>query len=81
MPIRKVLVSLPSSKANVPLGISNMSKKTLQVRVYASKDSRNPVFERIVDTDFNVSFCYHQVVDSLRFLFGRNCVVSFNDFV
>lgn len=56
-------------------------KQTLVIQVFANQEAKNarkPIFERIVYTDDSVCVNYSQHIDSLRFLFGRSCIVTFS---
>lgn len=52
--------------------------KDLQVKVFLTGSSDRPVFERIVSLSHSTVVPYSQLEDSLRFMFGLKCVVSFN---
>ena len=53
----------------------------LQIKVFLNDVSfrtGTEVFERIIDIDISLSIPYESLVKSLRFMFGNNCIVSFN---
>ena len=53
----------------------------LQIKVFlndVSFSTGTNVFERIIDVDASVSIPYESLVKSLRFMFGNNCIISFN---
>lgn len=49
----------------------------LQIRVFLSKSSDTPVFERILDCHQEVSFDFQVVLKAMRQLFGNKCIVDF----
>lgn len=53
----------------------------IRVCVYlneSAKLSNNRLFERIVSSDDSLRFPYSNVLDSMKVLFGKNCIVSFD---
>lgn len=47
----------------------------------ATLNPRSPfqkVFEQHIDVDSNLSVPYQSITDSLRFLFGKDCVITFS---
>lgn len=52
----------------------------IRVCVYlneSAKLSNNRLFERIVSSDDSLRFPYSNVLDSMKVLFGKNCIISF----
>lgn len=52
----------------------------IRVCVYlneSAKLSNNRLFERIVSSDDSLRFPYSNVLDSMKVLFGKTCIVSF----
>lgn len=53
----------------------------LQVQVFANdvaKANNRKLFERVKDVDDNITIDYNGIAKTLRFLYGNNCIISFN---
>lgn len=60
-------------------------KSRLEISVYSLVSdigkpvkSKSKLFGRVVDIDTSVSVPYNQVIDSLKFIFGRHCIIEFS---
>ena len=52
-------------------------KETLHIKVFPSSESNKPLLERMIPLDSSLKVDYDALFVSLRFLFTKNCVVTF----
>lgn len=52
-------------------------RETLHIKVFGSSESTKPLLERMIPLDDSLKVNYDALFVSLRFLFSKNCVVTF----
>lgn len=50
----------------------------IRLKVYMKRDSISPVYERIIDWIDSIRFPFEQTFDTMKALYGKDCVVSFD---
>lgn len=51
--------------------------ENIRICVFICADSSKPILERIIPVSASVSIPYSSLIDDFRFLFGKNCCVTF----